>query len=91
MSQRFLGNFSNREFSTERLLIVGKLALAHQDYEEAARLFGAAEALREQNGYLLWVIVMMPAASSTLARATVRALAPGSASTCSHQLRPSRS
>ena len=53
MSQRFLGNFSNREFSTERLLIVGKLALAHEDYEEAARLFGAAEALREQNGYLL--------------------------------------
>jgi tetratricopeptide (TPR) repeat protein len=53
MSQRFLGNFSNREFSTERLLIVGKLALAHEDYQEAARLFGAAEALREQNGYLL--------------------------------------
>ncbi len=53
MSQSFLGNFSNREFSTERLLIVGKLALAHEDYEEAARLFGAAEALREQNGYLL--------------------------------------
>ena len=53
MSQSFLGNFSNREFSTERLLIVGKLALARKDYEEAARLFGAAEALREQHGYLL--------------------------------------
>jgi tetratricopeptide (TPR) repeat protein len=53
MSQSFLGNFSNREFSVARLLIVGKLAFAHQDYEEAARLYGAAEALRDQSGYLL--------------------------------------
>jgi len=53
MSQSFLGNFSNREFSVVRLLIVGKLARACQDYEEAARLFGAAEALQEQHGYLL--------------------------------------
>jgi predicted ATPase/DNA-binding CsgD family transcriptional regulator len=53
LSQSFLVNFSNREFSVARLLIVGKLALAHHDYEEAVQLFGAAEALREQNGYLL--------------------------------------
>jgi len=53
LSQGFLVNFSNREFSVARLLIVGKLALVYEDHEEAARLFGAAEALREQNGYLL--------------------------------------
>jgi len=53
MSQRFLGNFSNREFTVMRLLIVSKLACTHQDYEKAAQLLGAAESLREQNGYLL--------------------------------------
>lgn len=53
MSQSFLANFPNREFSIVRLLIVGKLARAHQDYEAATRLFGAVEALREQDGYLL--------------------------------------
>lgn len=36
----FLSNISNREFSITRLLIVGKLACAKGDYEEAARLFG---------------------------------------------------
>lgn len=49
----FLSNVSNREFSIERLLIVGKLACADGDYEEAVMLFGAAEALRKQWGYLL--------------------------------------
>jgi tetratricopeptide (TPR) repeat protein len=49
----FLSHVSNREFSIERLLIVGKLACADSDYEEAAMLFGAAEALRKQWGYLL--------------------------------------
>src|SRR6266516_5863919 len=53
MSQSFLANFSNREFSIVRLLILGKLARAHQDYEAATRLFGTVEALREQDGYLL--------------------------------------
>jgi hypothetical protein len=53
MSKNFLANFSNREFSIARLLIVGKLACATSDYEEAARLFGAVEALRQQFGYLL--------------------------------------
>jgi predicted ATPase/DNA-binding NarL/FixJ family response regulator/DNA-binding XRE family transcriptional regulator len=53
MSQRFLGNFSNREFTVMRLLIVSKLARARQDDEKAAQLLGAAESLREQNGYLL--------------------------------------
>jgi predicted ATPase/DNA-binding SARP family transcriptional activator/DNA-binding CsgD family transcriptional regulator len=49
----FLSNISNREFSIARLLIVGKLACANGDYEKAAMLFGVAEALREQSGYLL--------------------------------------
>jgi predicted ATPase/DNA-binding SARP family transcriptional activator len=53
MAQSLLANFSNREFSIARLLIVGKLAHARQEYEEAARLFGAAETLREQDGFLL--------------------------------------
>ena len=53
MSQNFLANFSNREFSIARLLIVGKLASVRSDYEEAARLFGAVEALRQQFGYVL--------------------------------------
>ncbi len=53
MSQSFLGNFSNREFTFMRLLIVSKLARARQDDEKAAQLLGAAESLREQNGYLL--------------------------------------
>ena len=53
MSQNFLANFSNREFSIARLLIVGKLARACSDYEEAVKLFGAVEALRHQFGYLL--------------------------------------
>ncbi len=53
MAQSLLTNFSNREFSIVRLLIVSKLALAHQDYEKAAQLLGAVESLREQNGYLL--------------------------------------
>ncbi len=53
MARSLLTNFSNREFSIVRLLIVGKLARARQDYREAARLFGAAEALRDQSGYLL--------------------------------------
>lgn len=53
LSQSFLSNVSNREFSIIRLLIVGKLACARGDYEEAALLFGAAEALRKQSGYLL--------------------------------------
>src|SRR5262249_31139291 len=46
-------NFSNHEFTVMRLLIVSKLARARQDQEQAARLLGAAESLREQNGYLL--------------------------------------
>ena len=49
----FLSNVSNREFSIARLLMVGKLACAHGDYEKAIRLLGAAEALRNQFGYLL--------------------------------------
>lgn len=53
MSQSFLANVSNREFSIVRLLLVGKLARAHEDYEAAIRLFGVIEALRAQNGYLL--------------------------------------
>lgn len=53
MSQNFLGKFSNREFSIARFLIVGKLACVCSDYEEAARLFGAVEALRQQFGYVL--------------------------------------
>jgi predicted ATPase/class 3 adenylate cyclase len=52
MSQRFLGNFSNREFTVMRLLIVSKLARVRQDDEKAAQLLGAAESLREQNHYL---------------------------------------
>ena len=36
-----------------RLLIVGKLAYVHQDFEKAAQLLGSAESLREQNNYLL--------------------------------------
>jgi tetratricopeptide (TPR) repeat protein len=52
MSQSFLGNFSNREFSVMRLLIVSKLARARQGYEKAAQLLGAAESLREQNNHL---------------------------------------
>jgi hypothetical protein len=36
-----------------RFLIAAKLARVRQNYEQAARLFGAAEALREQSGYLL--------------------------------------
>jgi predicted ATPase/DNA-binding SARP family transcriptional activator/tetratricopeptide (TPR) repeat protein len=70
MSRGFLGNFSSREFSTARLLIVGKLALAHEDYEAAASLFGAAESLREQNGYLL---EPLPRAEYNEAVAQVRA------------------
>jgi tetratricopeptide (TPR) repeat protein len=53
MSQSFLTNFSNREFSIVRLLIVGQLARVRQDYEAATRLFGMVEALWEQDGYLL--------------------------------------
>jgi predicted ATPase/transcriptional regulator with XRE-family HTH domain/tetratricopeptide (TPR) repeat protein len=53
MSQRFLDNFSNHEFTVMRLLIVSNLARARQDDEQAAQLLGAAESLREQNGYLL--------------------------------------
>jgi tetratricopeptide (TPR) repeat protein len=53
MSQSFLTNVSNREFSVARLLIVANLALAREDYGAAARLFGVVEALREQFGYLL--------------------------------------
>jgi len=53
MSQSFLGNFSNREFTVIRLLIVSKLACTRQDYEKAAQLLGAAESLREQIGYRL--------------------------------------
>jgi tetratricopeptide (TPR) repeat protein len=53
MSQSFLVNVSNREFSIARLLIVAKLARAHEDYVAATRLFGVVEALQEQNGYLL--------------------------------------
>jgi predicted ATPase/DNA-binding SARP family transcriptional activator/DNA-binding CsgD family transcriptional regulator len=53
MAQNFLANFSNREFSIARLLIVGKLACVRSDYEEATSLFGAVEALRQQFGYLL--------------------------------------
>jgi tetratricopeptide (TPR) repeat protein len=53
MSQSFLTNVSNREFSIVRLLIVAKLAVAHEDYEAVTRLFGMVEALREQDGYLL--------------------------------------
>jgi predicted ATPase/DNA-binding SARP family transcriptional activator/DNA-binding CsgD family transcriptional regulator len=49
----FLANFFNREYSIARLLIVGKLACVCQNYEQAARLFGATEALREQSGYVL--------------------------------------
>jgi len=53
MSQSFLANVSNREFSIARMLIVGKLARAHGDYVAATRLFGAVGALRKQNGSLL--------------------------------------
>jgi len=53
MAQGLLTNISNREFSIMRLLIVGKLAYVHQDCEKVAQLLGAAESLREQNGYLL--------------------------------------
>jgi tetratricopeptide (TPR) repeat protein len=53
MAQSFLTNFSNREFSLVRLLVVGKLASSHEDYEAASQLFGAVEALRKQSGYLL--------------------------------------
>ncbi len=53
LSQGFLANFSNREFSVARLLIVAKLALAREDYGAATRLFGVVEALREQDGSLL--------------------------------------
>jgi predicted ATPase/DNA-binding SARP family transcriptional activator/DNA-binding NarL/FixJ family response regulator len=49
----FLANFFNREYSIARLLIVAKLACVCQNYEQAARLFGTTEALREQSGYLL--------------------------------------
>jgi predicted ATPase/tetratricopeptide (TPR) repeat protein len=53
MSQRFLDNFSNHEFTVMRLLIVSKLARVRQDHKQASQLLGAAESLREQNGYLL--------------------------------------
>jgi predicted ATPase/DNA-binding CsgD family transcriptional regulator len=53
ISQSYLTDVSNREFSIVRLLIVGKLACVHGDYEEAVRFFGAAEAIRKQSGYLL--------------------------------------
>jgi len=53
MSQSFLTNVSNREFSIARLLIVAKLALAREEYIMPARLFGVVEALGEQIGYLL--------------------------------------
>ncbi len=69
LSQSFLANVSNREFSLVRLLIVGKLARAHGDYVAATRLFGAVEALREQNGYLL---EPLPQAGYEVAMAYVR-------------------
>jgi predicted ATPase/DNA-binding SARP family transcriptional activator/DNA-binding NarL/FixJ family response regulator len=53
MAQSLLTDISNREFSIIRLLIVGQLACARGDYEEAAMLFGAAEALRQRSGYQL--------------------------------------
>jgi hypothetical protein len=52
MARSLLTNISNREFSIMRLLIVGKLAYIHQDFEKAAQLLGSAESLREQNNYL---------------------------------------
>jgi predicted ATPase len=70
MSQNFLTNFSNREFSIARLLIVGKLACVHSDYAEATRLFGAVEALRNQFGLLL---EPLPRAECEEAIAQVRA------------------
>lgn len=70
MSQSHLTNVSNREFSIVRLLIVGKLACARGDYEEAVRLFGAAETLRNQFGYLL---EPLPHAEYEEAVASVRA------------------
>src|SRR6266568_7568635 len=70
MSQNFLTNFSNREFSIARLLIVGKLACVHSDYAEASRLFWADEALRNQFGLLL---EPLPRAECEEAIAQVRA------------------
>jgi predicted ATPase/transcriptional regulator with XRE-family HTH domain len=46
-------NFSNREFSVDRLVIAGKLACALGDYPQASRLLGAGEAVRAQVGYVL--------------------------------------
>ena len=52
------------------MLIVSKLARARQDDEQAAQLLGAAESLREQDGYLL---EPLPRAEYEEALAQVRA------------------